>query len=1058
MHNPLIQPARLSALARRLARLPALVALILFTLRPGALWPQGAMGRIAGSVLDPGDRPLEGAEVVVVGTRLAAQTDADGSFFFNAVPPGTYSLRASYPAHRSVEFHGVQVRAGETTRLNVRLAITPVTEAMVIDTAPAAAPISVLASKATLTGETVNQLPVDNVRQALKLLPGVSESGSSEGLVLRGGHPGEAGVYVDGVPVRSSLGAIERLLMGTNAVEEVSVTTGGLSAEFGDLQSGLINLVTRGGGRQFRAALSYETEGPFGNGMRVGFNRMEGFIGGPLLSGLSFFVAGTLQGQQADLRGTGAEHLPTFVPGPVDTVVMIGSGLVDTVPFDIPQFIQFSGQCDPAENHGSPCQGRRFPYDWTTASTGLGKLAWSYAGGSRLAFTALLNQNQHRFWPGTLSFNPGAYHGTRASSQAYILSWRQRLMRRATREVALGLSVSYQSDESATGILDPTWDVEHRSATGGIVLDGMDFVVDFNRFSADTGSRAVTRLESKADWQQLVENTRVNRGTRLPYLDRGDLRMTQSYRKNPWAVISGFPTAGLDPGFANTQLARERRWFVRALADWQAGRTHRIKVGGELLSTAIEHFAGRLIDQADQNVYAEEPRRYTLFAQDQVEYSTLVLDIGLRWDVFDSRALYPVTPLRIFTHPNFNPDDPTNPADSVFARAESHGVLQPRLKASWQLFSRTSLRATYAHQAQAPDFALLFANKNADLINISTASPNGRDVDLAKTILYELGMRHAFGPGLALDLAVFTRSKRAEHSFRYVDFFDPLVGRISPRLVLTNADTSSSVTGFEIGVLWRHSDWFAGQVSYSLQDADGTSGFRETRKHNIAGWLGLSFPDAFHRGSWYGEILRNGGLWAQFRFASGLPYERLRNAGVGWTAPRRTVPVAVPSTVDTESMPRVYDLDLRVTKGFRLAGALWSVFLDIRNLFDFTNVVEIFAETGETTNDEFFQSTITSELTRLRGDAGSARQITIVKDGETLEAIDLSDCSGWTGPGREASCLLVRRAETRWGDGDGVYDQEEHITALRAAYDQLHGEWTKLGQPRHIRIGLQLDF
>jgi outer membrane receptor protein involved in Fe transport len=337
-----------------------------------------------------------------------------------------------------------------------------------------------------------------------------------------------------------------------------------------------------------------------------------------------------------------------------------------------------------------------------------------------------------------------------------------------------------------------------------------------------------------------------------------------------------------------------------------------------------------------------------------VEYGGLVLDAGLRWDVFDSRALFPVTPLRIFTHPNFNPDDPTNPADSVFAQAESHSALQPRLRASYRVFSGTSVRATYAHQAQAPDLALLLANKNADLSVTNIGTPSGRDVNLAKTTLFELGVRHAFGPGLAVDLAVFTRSKRAEHIFRIVDFFDPAVGRILPSFVLANADTARSVTGLEVGASWRHRDWFAGQASYSLQDAGATSGFGVTRKHNIAGWLGLSFPDAFHRGRWYGEILRNGGLWAQFRFASGLPYLPLPNVGTGATAPGQLFPLGA-DDASTETLPWVKDLDLRVVKGFRLAGALWSVFVDFRNLFDFTDVVEIFAETGETANELFFE-------------------------------------------------------------------------------------------------------
>jgi TonB-dependent starch-binding outer membrane protein SusC len=65
-------------------------------------------GSIAGSVRDATARtPLAGAAVVVVGTRLSAQTDGDGRYTIPGVPPGTYRLRARMlgfaPADTSVE-------------------------------------------------------------------------------------------------------------------------------------------------------------------------------------------------------------------------------------------------------------------------------------------------------------------------------------------------------------------------------------------------------------------------------------------------------------------------------------------------------------------------------------------------------------------------------------------------------------------------------------------------------------------------------------------------------------------------------------------------------------------------------------------------------------------------------------------------------------------------------------------------------------------------------------------------------------------------------------------
>ncbi|NIS63983.1 MAG: TonB-dependent receptor plug domain-containing protein, partial [Gemmatimonadales bacterium] len=93
-----------------------------------------------------------------------------------------------------------------------------------------------MTSKPIVVGAEVDALPVDDVRGVLSLQPGVVESGSGLGLSIRGGRPGEAAVYVDGVLVRSVRSGASALTVGTNALEEASITTGALGAEFGDAQ------------------------------------------------------------------------------------------------------------------------------------------------------------------------------------------------------------------------------------------------------------------------------------------------------------------------------------------------------------------------------------------------------------------------------------------------------------------------------------------------------------------------------------------------------------------------------------------------------------------------------------------------------------------------------------------------------------------------------------------------------------------------------------------------------------------------------------------------------
>ena len=97
---------------------------------------------------------------------------------------------------------------------------------------------------------------------------------------------------------------------------------------------------------------------------------------------------------------------------------------------------------------------------------------------------------------------------------------------------------------------------------------------------------------------------------------------------------------------------------------------------------------------------------------------------------------------------------------------------------------------------------------------------------------------------------------------------------------------------------------------------------------------------------------------------------------------------------------------------------------------------------------------------RLRQDAGGGRVVSDPASG--LEAIDVRDCSviagPWSGVGGAADCLLVQQAETRFGDGNGLYDLDEQANALNQWYQINNGVQQFYGQPLSIRLGIELAF
>ena len=300
--------------------------LLALSLAVPPLAAQQTTGKVEGSVTDASGGALANAQVVIVGTSFGAVTDAKGYYFLNNVPVGSFTLRAQFIGYAPSEIQNVRVLGGQTITVNVRLSPSAVAVASVTVTAASnpIVPRDEVASKSIVSGQAINSLPVDDVRNVIALQPGVVESGSAVGVSIRGGRPGEQNVYIDGAPVRSQGSGGQGITVGTNAVEEASVTTGAMGVEFGDAQSGLVSFTTRAGGSKLEGGLNYQTDEPFGNSLSVGFNRFEGSLGGPVpaVPNLRFFVSGVVQGQVAAFGASGQDKIPTYVLGGADTTVL----------------------------------------------------------------------------------------------------------------------------------------------------------------------------------------------------------------------------------------------------------------------------------------------------------------------------------------------------------------------------------------------------------------------------------------------------------------------------------------------------------------------------------------------------------------------------------------------------------------------------------------------------------------------------------------------------------------------------------------------------------------
>ncbi len=1048
---------------------------------------QQTTGKIEGTVTDQAGAPIAGAQVLVSGTSFGAVTDAKGYYFINNVPVGTYAMRVQFIGYQPIEIQGAKVFGGQTVTQNAKLQPSAVQVATVSVTAAAnpIVPRDQVASKSIVGQEMINNLPTDDVRNVISLQPGVVESGSGTGLSLRGGRPGEANVYIDGAPVRSTNFGSQAIVVGTNAVEEAAVTTGALGVQYGNAQSGVIAYNTRSGGSALKANLSWATDEPFSNSTSVGLNRFEGNLSGPITGNLRFFVSGVVQGQVAQFIGNGWDQVPTYVMGGLDTTVHYQTSDGSTKSQQIPVFVQTTGSCDAAANHGFDCTGTRLPYNWSTGQQYTGKLSYSYGNGSSASLTGLATGDQGRNWPGVQIGDPALYRGFHNWARLAVLNINHTFFKQPERELALNLNFSWGQNRGIAAPLDPATELSTRNPALGLQIGTLQF--------AGLGNMPFPIDEN------VIRNIRSNNGEcqaadgsdcRVPLLHRDDLSNSQPYRMNPYGMqAGGWYTQGFDAGGT---LNAEDRYRGFAQVDWQVNKFNRLNLGGEYNTTNLRYWSSSFISQIFMDAYVVKPKTYALFASDRLDLGDVVLDVGLRYDAMNNNGLYASTPGRIFTNPAWDPASATNDAayqsslDKVMVPAVWHHVLQPRIGVSFPITERTDFRLSYSQQVNQPDFNTLLSGTNNDLSFTNTNDAFGRDVGYGKTILFEFAVSHAFSPNTRLDVAAYNKNKVSDLSYRIQPYDDPAnPGRTQNLNVLTSLDFGYS-RGIDMKLDERIGNWLNFSGAYTYQQAKSTgsdpfaylntssrvisqvTGDREpppeqpqptddNRTHNLVGALALTVPQGWQKGQTLGAILSNVGAYASFRLVSGLPYTKLVNAGSGSTGPRGGFGLTANAeeSVNSSTMPWTKTLDLRVTKGFKFAStADLTLFADIRNLFNFKNVTRIYTETGDVVNSAYQTKLLTPEFINLQSEAkangaNNANGIT--------DAIDLRNCGSWAGAG-VVDCVNLTRVESRFGNGDGIYTLQEQTTALNAYYNQVAGPQNFYSAPRSIRIGFELGF
>jgi outer membrane receptor for ferrienterochelin and colicin len=253
-----------------------------------------------------GGNPLPGATVTIsspnlLGTRTAV-TDANGNYNFGALPPGDYTVKFEMES-MTTQTKTTRVGLATTARADADMKLTAVAEAITV-TASAPAVLETTEVQTNMTQKLINDLPIArDLRGTVGLAPGVTNTGPGGNQVISGAPSFDNLYLIDGATVNENLRGQPHDLFIEDAIQETTVLTGAISAEYGRFTGGVVTAVSKSGGNEFSGtfrdsfqAPKWTAKSPLSTTLNRGKHvnqTYEATLGGRIIRDrLWFFVAG----------------------------------------------------------------------------------------------------------------------------------------------------------------------------------------------------------------------------------------------------------------------------------------------------------------------------------------------------------------------------------------------------------------------------------------------------------------------------------------------------------------------------------------------------------------------------------------------------------------------------------------------------------------------------------------------------------------------------------------------------------------------------------------------
>ena len=278
----------------RIGAILPLVVLLLLGSRTGALPGQTEMGTLAGTVRDAETKtPIAWADIVLQGTSLGGISQQNGTFTILRVPPGTYTVIVQMMGYQPQTFEEVTIVGGQLTNLHAELGETATRIEAIRIGAEEEIDVTQSATEYRIDKDEFKIRAIENLTDALAKQPGGTIDGQGN-LHVRGGRADEVKWFVDGMPITDPFVGQNTLDVSFASLEDMQLLSGGFDAEYGNAQSGIVNVQTAEGGRKFSGLVKYMTD-DYGAPDKTYWNSddIAFALGGPLVAkDLRFHIPG----------------------------------------------------------------------------------------------------------------------------------------------------------------------------------------------------------------------------------------------------------------------------------------------------------------------------------------------------------------------------------------------------------------------------------------------------------------------------------------------------------------------------------------------------------------------------------------------------------------------------------------------------------------------------------------------------------------------------------------------------------------------------------------------